>query len=289
LSIRARLEAERRFCGNEGEALTGANVVPDKRELMAMLLDARTVNSLFSLGLQAHVEEAKAELKKLYVMFATRAFAFDQEQQLQKRNWDNGSAGNAKIANSPNSPNTDTSAAPAAATPPTGWEYLKKRTEESEQEASALVAPTEEKLEEEFDLSFVTYIDRCAKIDWNSLFDIDITPYDNGALKEEDLMKMWKVDMGIVLKQFISEDPEKKSFGYLPYMATASRASIAALLASSFCERVNSATNLILHEQNLRLSEKEINMLTVLRMNRGFMKYMRDTYPEVTLEDLRTK
>ena len=76
-------------------------------------------------------------------------------------------------------------------------------------------------------------------------------------------------------------------FGYLSQMATGSRGSIGAFLASSFCERINSAANIVLHKGNLRLSEEEINMLTVLRMNRSFMDYMRRKYPHLTLDELK--
>ena len=93
--------------------------------------------------------------------------------------------------------------------------------------------------------------------------------------------------MGPIFKRLIEEDQDGSQFGHLPVMATASKASIAALLASSFCERINSAANIVLHDGNLKMGEDEINKLTVLRMNKGFMKCMRKTYPEVTLADLK--
>ena len=104
---------------------------------------------------------------------------------------------------------------------------------------------------------------------------------------EDEILQMWKLDMGKVLKQIITLDPKKEQFGYIPYMATMSRGSIGAFSASSFCERINSAANLILHEGNLKLDEGEINMLTVLRMNRPFIEYMHKKYPNVSLEEFR--
>ena len=51
-------------------------------------------------------------------------------------------------------------------------------------------------------------------------------------------MEMWDLDIGRVLNERIVQDPTKKRFGHLPQMVTNSRASIGALLASSFCERI---------------------------------------------------
>ena len=70
-------------------------------------------------------------------------------------------------------------------------------------------------------------------------------------------------------------------FGYLPAMATHSRASIGSLLASSFCERINSGGKITLNESNTRLSQTELDMRTTLHMNKGFMNFMRKNYPRV--------
>ena len=76
-------------------------------------------------------------------------------------------------------------------------------------------------------------------------------------------------------------DPTGTVFGYLPQMATTSRGSIGAYLASSVCERINSAANQILTKGNTLLSSAEVNMPVVLRMNRRFMVHMREHHPEV--------
>jgi hypothetical protein len=49
--------------------------------------------------------------------------------------------------------------------------------------------------------------------------------------------------MGKLYLKMKREDPERKKLGYLPYIATHSRASVGTLLAASFCERLNSAGN----------------------------------------------
>jgi adenylosuccinate synthase len=63
-------------------------------------------------------------------------------------------------------------------------------------------------------------------------------------------------------------------------MATHSRGSFGSLLASSYAERINSAANLILTKGNTLLSEEEINMCTVLRMNSSFIEFMRKYLPK---------
>jgi len=96
-------------------------------------------------------------------------------------------------------------------------------------------------------------------------------------------MDLWDADMGKVLKQvFIDADPTGTVFGYLPQMATTSRNSIGAFLAASFCERINSAANQVVTKGSTLLSDAEVKMLVVLRVNRRFMAYMREHHPEVS-------
>jgi hypothetical protein len=48
-----------------------------------------------------------------------------------------------------------------------------------------------------------------------------------------------------------------------------------------FCERVLSCANTVLTDGNTLLSDEEVEMLVVLRMNKSFMEFMRQNYPEV--------
>lgn len=106
----------------------------------------------------------------------------------------------------------------------------------------------------------------------------------NRALTPLDL---WHADMGKVLKRvFFDADKTRTLFGYLPLMATSSRGSIAANTAVSFCERINSAANLTLTKTNSVLSPEEINMMTVLRVNRGYMEYMRKEHPKAVAQHM---
>ena len=87
------------------------------------------------------------------------------------------------------------------------------------------------------------------------------------------------LDVGPVYKKMESQ-PE---FGLLPIMARSSRASIAALPAESFCERVISAGNLVLTKENLRLDPTRTEKMTILRINRKFMAYMRRMFPKTSV------
>ena len=72
--------------------------------------------------------------------------------------------------------------------------------------------------------------------------------------------------------------------GYIPLMASCSSGQLGALNAESFCERVLSCANDVLTEGNTLLSDEELEMLVVLRMNRKFMKFMRQHYSDLLTE-----
>ncbi len=56
----------------------------------------------------------------------------------------------------------------------------------------------------------------------------------------------------------------------------------------SFCERVSSCVKLVLSDLHVSLKPSEIRMLVMLRMNRGFMEYMRTTYQNTPLSEFKT-
>ena len=74
-------------------------------------------------------------------------------------------------------------------------------------------------------------------------------------------------------------------FGYLPMMAVGT---LGALNAESCCERVLSSVKLVVSDLHVRLKPREIRMLVMIRMNRGFMEYMRKTYPNTPLSEVKT-
>jgi hypothetical protein len=68
----------------------------------------------------------------------------------------------------------------------------------------------------------------------------------------------------------------KNCFGYLPLMASSSKCQLGALNAQSFLERINSAANLIVTKDKMQLDPVLVDKLVTLRMNQGFMKFVRD-------------
>ena len=67
-------------------------------------------------------------------------------------------------------------------------------------------------------------------------------------------------------------------------MASCSKGQLGALNAESFCEHVLSCANNVLTEGNTLLSNEELEMLVILRMNRDFMKFMRKHYSHLLTE-----
>ena len=110
-----------------------------------------------------------------------------------------------------------------------------------------------------------------------------------GRIVEEDAKldwrDLWDVDIGLVMKEeVINQDPDRALYGYLPQMATFSKGSVGCLLASSFCERINSCANQVVTDGNTLLSDKEMEMVVMLRMNELFIAFMRKEYPLVAQE-----
>ena len=160
-------------------------------------------------------------------------------------------------------------------------EALQFDEDDSDEDEDPLVVademePTREVLAQQFVDCFKRYKKACKKIQWRELYP--------KAWREKGWknfpLEFWDVDISRALKVLMNLNEESKGrpFGYLPVMATASRGSIGAFLASSFCERINSIANLVLTDGNTLLSEEEINMLTTLKMNRKYLEFMRKNY-----------
>jgi len=97
--------------------------------------------------------------------------------------------------------------------------------------------------------------------------------------------KMWEIDVVCIIKEdFIEKDKDRSKYGWLSKMATCSNGSIGSLLASGFCERINSCANQVLTLGNTLLGDGEMEQLVMCRMNRDFMVFMRKNYPQVADE-----
>ena len=121
------------------------------------------------------------------------------------------------------------------------------------------------------------------QIDWAAEFpDSSLKPRQEDGLGIEsvDLMDLLPLDMGRLYFKIEKNDPNRKQFGFIPKMA---RTIIGALNAESFCERMLRAAGHVLTEGNTLLSSEELEKLTLLRMNRDFMIFMRQHYNKMTV------
>jgi hypothetical protein len=64
-------------------------------------------------------------------------------------------------------------------------------------------------------------------------------------------------------------------------------ATLGALNAESFCERVLSCVKLVVSDLHVCLKAEEVLMLVMLWMNREFMEYMRASYPDTPLSEFK--
>ena len=132
------------------------------------------------------------------------------------------------------------------------------------------------KLEEDFGKHFENYVLTCEEINWKSVDGVEV-PHHRPMIWKD----LWKANMGHVMNvHFLSKDKDGNKYGFLPKMAIASRGSIGALMSASFCERINSCSNLVVTEGNSVLGPDLVEKVVMLRMNQGFIEMMRREYPQ---------
>ena len=285
--FRATLEGERRFCGNDGEDLNGAPVEIEDREKIATLLDLRTVPCNHLSGRDDLRRECKKLLEAEYLRFSLRALEYAKEKE---------EASAAKIAavkavalKKPAGKSRKGAAEAAASEWSSDEEAVSgdeaiSSDDVDEAAAEAARMQQEEDIKAEFKRVFKNYRKMAEVIDWLALSEelkLNLKPPKNGV--KYDVMELWYVDKGKVIKHLcIDADPDRVLYGYLPKMATTSRGAIGALLAVSFCERINSVANQVVTKGNSVLGTDEISKIVVLRMNRDFMEYMREKHPQTS-------
>jgi len=121
--------------------------------------------------------------------------------------------------------------------------------------------------------------DWCGK--WKYLYQEVLTDEEKeefDVTRTVEMEKLLKVDVGPIYLALMESDLNRTQYGFLPLMASCSKSQIGACNAESFCERVISACNCICHKQNTNLSEDLLQKMVVLRINREFMKFMRENY-----------
>ena len=80
---------------------------------------------------------------------------------------------------------------------------------------------------------------------------------------------LWEVDVDQVLREeIIEKDVDRALYGWLPKMATSSEGSLGCVLASSFCERINSCANAVVTEGNTLLSVMKSEVYELVQLLR---------------------
>lgn len=270
---RARLEAERRWCGNDTEEADNISTpTMADRERIAILLDLRTLKAN---GFTAEAfTEAEKLLEDLYVSFAKRAMQYEKDKEAT-------AAAAAMQSQLHQDAGTPARKPPRRLELASGFEYDESLFDDSDEAESPVVADQTAALKAEFKSAFKAW--KKLKVDWRSYFPEANLPSD---VPHFDLVKhLMPLSMGSLYKKLMKTDPLRLAYGWLPRMALCSRGQIGTLLAESFCERILSQANLVMVDGNTLLSDEELEMVVVLRMNRNFMRYMRQNYNHLSKQD----
>ena len=117
------------------------------------------------------------------------------------------------------------------------------------------------------------------KVDWEDMYPaLKKRREAEGRDKEpldltEDLMRL---DVGKLYNEVVRQDQGRRTYGYIPLMASCSTGQLGALSAESYCERIISCANNVMTDGNTLLSDAELEQVVVLRMNCEFMQFMRN-------------
>jgi hypothetical protein len=89
--------------------------------------------------------------------------------------------------------------------------------------------------------------------------------------------------MGKLFSDIMAAPGSFALYGYIPLMAGCSPFQLGALNSESFCERVFSEVNNTMTTGNTLLNDQELQMLTLLRINRDFIAHMKLTHPHLAV------
>jgi len=135
------------------------------------------------------------------------------------------------------------------------------------------------------DLDFTPYLkERVTEHAAGKAPDIVVLDTDVSAVEQKnyDFMgDLLEADILMLFRQVLRQEESlvkvggQAQFGYLPRMALAN---IGAMNGESFCERILSCVSLVVTYLHTSLDHEEVRMLTMLRMNKSLMEYMRKEY-----------
>ena len=278
--VRALLEGERRWCGNKGETLTGAPVHMGRHEMLAMLLDKRTLGA-------SHVspeqrKEASEVFVEEYVNFYKNAQTWEiarllaeKEKAIQAAKDAAKDAGVAVKVEEKGGGGASSAMASGSLFTTTAW----SEDEDDEEDDNAAVVDVDIAAADEAKRVLKAW--RKYAINWLEVYpELKEKKVADKTVGEpldltEDLMRL---DIGKLYKEIARGDQGRRVYGYVPLMASCSKGQLGALSAESYCERVLSVANQVVVEGNTLLGDDEVEMITILRMNCAFMQFMRQHY-----------
>jgi len=131
----------------------------------------------------------------------------------------------------------------------------------------------------EFDRAWPHWTAVAAKIPWSTFIPgLEVKPFADYDLIY-DLLDAPMAQIYTYLEGHC--DKSGRRFAKLPRFA---KTRIGNLLASSYCERMISAGNLVMPKGRTVLSDDLLHKVVLLKMNRKFMEHMKKTYPQLASE-----
>jgi hypothetical protein len=276
--VRAILEGERRWCGNNTEELTGAAVTMGKSELLCTLLDKRT------LGCHHITAEQRGEAYQIYleeyVEFSLQASKYSQKevQRAIDKRAELAAAAAAAVNGIVAQVVVKEEADKSMFTSGNLFQGTTWSDDEEEETEGVHEVPKEVVALEEAKRAFKNW--KKLDVDWLEMFPelMEKKKMNSELDLVEDLMDL---DMGVLYNHLEKVDTGRQLYGLIPKMACNSTGQLGALSAESYCERVLSCANNVVTTGNTLLSDEEVEMLVILRMNREFMEFMREHYGAV--------
>ena len=149
---------------------------------------------------------------------------------------------------------------------------------------------TDSELTEEFRQVFSNWVKACMQVKWHEEFPEAKLPAPPPLQPGQrfpaarDPLTLRTLPIGRLLRKF--RDAPRRKYGYLPIMATHSPASIGAVAACSYSERINSQANRVSVWDNTKMNDDVLSKLVALRMNRGLFEEMCTLYGREDVEPI---
>lgn len=256
---RALDEGRRRWCDKS----TGELKLSD-REMCCLLLDVRVLPGIQGIFSRETASKAKLILKKEYIAFKVKAETFKYTKPAFSITDARESDTEFDVCDADKPEETPGKVPEHSAT---GYwsDEEKLMAAELHLDPPQVVEDKIEAFGKEFDEAFCHW--RLVKIDWQKEFPDVVTSATPDILK--DLF-------GLNLSKVYASLTAKNKYGILPLMASVGLGQLGSLMSESFCERIVSMANQVMTEGRTLLSDEELEMLVVLRMNSKFMKENRE-------------